>query len=105
MELLGERWTLRILRESFRGVQRFTELQRNLGIARNILSARLQSLVAAGILERSLYHEDPDRYEYQLTEKGRDLYPVLVAIMRWGDRHFAADAPEATPDTAQRAAV
>jgi DNA-binding HxlR family transcriptional regulator len=70
-------------------VRRFTELQRNLGIARNILSSRLQTLVAAGILERVRYREDPDRYEYRLTGMGRDLYPAIVAIMRWGDRHLA----------------
>lgn len=80
-----------ILRESFWGVRRFTELQRNLGIARNILSSRLQALVAAGILERRLYQEEPQRYEYTLTEKGLDLYPAIVAIMRWGDKHLAAD--------------
>jgi DNA-binding HxlR family transcriptional regulator len=95
MELLGERWTILILREAFWGVRRFTELQRNLGIARNILSSRLHSLVAAGILERRLYQSDPDRYEYRLTEKGRDLYPAVVAIMRWGDEHLSdgAEAP------------
>ena len=91
MELLGERWTFLILRESFWGVRRFTELQRNLGIARNILSARLQTLVAAGILERRLYQEDPERYEYRLTEMGRDLYPAIVAIMRWGDKHLPGE--------------
>ncbi len=89
MDLLGERWTMLILREAFWGVRRFTELQRNLGIARNILSARLQALVAAGILERRLYHEEPERYEYVLTQKGRDLYPAIVAIMRWGDKHLS----------------
>ena len=91
MELLGERWTFLILREAFWGVRRFSELQRNLGIARNILSSRLQSLVAAGILERRLYQAEPDRYEYRLTEMGRDLYPAVVAIMRWGDRHLTGD--------------
>lgn len=95
MDLLGERWTMLILREAFWGVRRFTELQRNLGIARNILSSRLQALVAAGILERRLYKEEPERYEYVLTEKGRDLYPAIVAIMRWGDKHLdeGAGAP------------
>lgn len=88
MELLGERWTMLILREAFWGVRRFTELQRNLGIARNILSSRLQALVAAEILERRLYRAEPERYEYVLTEKGRDLYPAIVAIMRWGDKHL-----------------
>ena len=91
MELLGERWTFLILREAFWGVRRFSELQRNLGIARNILSARLQSLVAAGILERRKYRDEPERFEYRLTEMGRDLYPAVVALMRWGDRHLAGE--------------
>ena len=92
MELLGERWTFLILREAFWGVRRFSVLQRNLGIARNILSNRLQRLVTAGILERSKYQDDPERFEYRLTEMGRDLYPAVVAIMRWGDRHLADEA-------------
>jgi len=92
MEILGERWTLLILRESFYGVRRFSAMQRNLGIARNILSSRLQRLVSAGILERRQYQEEPARYEYRLTEMGRDLYPAVVAIMRWGDKHLCADS-------------
>jgi DNA-binding HxlR family transcriptional regulator len=92
MEILGERWTFLILRESFYGVRRFSDMQRNLGIARNILSTRLQSLVAAGVLERIPYQEEPPRFEYRLTEAGRDLYPSIVTLMRWGDRHLT-DAP------------
>src|SRR5918912_2789343 len=88
MEILGERWTFLILREAFYGVRRFSDMQRNLGIARNILSTRLQTLVNAGIFERRLYHEEPERYEYRLTAAGRDLYPALVTIMRWGDTHL-----------------
>ena len=80
MEVLGERWTFLIVREAFFGVRRFTELQRNLGIARNILSARLQTLTRAGILEKIRYQEEPERYEYKLTAMGRDLYPAIVAI-------------------------
>jgi DNA-binding HxlR family transcriptional regulator len=91
MELLGERWTFLILREAFWGVRRFSALQRNLGIARNILSARLQALVAHRILERALYQEDPERYEYRLTPMGRDLYPAIVTIKGWGDKHLAGD--------------
>ncbi len=91
MEILGERWTLLILREAFYGVRRFTDIQRNLGIARNILSVRLQRLVAAGLLERRRYQEEPERFEYRLTAMGRDLFPAMVAIMRWGDRHLAGD--------------
>jgi DNA-binding HxlR family transcriptional regulator len=91
MDILGERWTFLILREAFFGVRRFTGFQRNLGIARNILSARLQRLVAAGLLERRLYSEEPARYEYRLTEMGRDLYPVVISIMRWGDKHLSGE--------------
>src|ERR1700750_3018046 len=88
MEILGERWTFLILRESFYGVRRFSDMQRNLGIARNILSTRLQTLVSAGILQRVRYSEEPERFEYKLTPSGRDLYPAIVTLMRWGDRHL-----------------
>src|SRR5262249_49089224 len=84
LELLGERWTLAILRESFAGTRRFTDLQRNLGIARNILAARLRTLVDEGVLERHRYRADPDRYDYVLTDRGRALYPAIEAIVRWG---------------------
>ncbi len=75
MDVLGERWTFLILREAFYGVRRFSDMQRNLGIARNILSTRLQTLVGAGILERRRYQEEPERYEYRLTEAGLDPLP------------------------------
>jgi DNA-binding HxlR family transcriptional regulator len=91
MEILGERWTFLILREAFYGVRRFSDMQRNLGIARNILSTRLQTLVGAGIFERRLYHEEPERYEYRLTPAGRDLYPSIVTLMRWGDEHLTGE--------------
>ena len=91
MEILGERWTFLILREAFYGVRRFSDIQRNLGIARNILSTRLQTLVGAGILERVLYQREPERYEYRLSDTGRDLYPALVTLMRWGDRHLQGE--------------
>ena len=93
MEILGERWTLLILRECFYGVKRFSVMQRNLGIARNILSSRLQLLVRTGILERRRYQEEPERFEYKLTEKGLGLYPAVVAIMRWGDEHLCEERP------------
>ena len=93
MDILGERWTFLILRESFYGVRRFSDMQRNLGIARNILSNRLQTLVSAGILERKRYQEEPERFEYRLTPTGRDLYPAIIAIMRWGDEHLNDSAP------------
>ena len=92
MDILGERWTMLIMREAFYGVRRFSDMQRNLGIARNILSTRLQALVRAGILERRLYHEEPERFEYRLTQAGRDLYPAVIAIMKWGDEYLADEA-------------
>ena len=93
MEILGERWTFLILREAFYGVRRFSDFQRNLGIARNILSGRLQTLVASGILERKLYQSDPERYEYRLTDKGFALYPGVISIMRWADSWLMDDRP------------
>jgi DNA-binding HxlR family transcriptional regulator len=92
MDILGERWTMLIMREAFYGVRRFSDMQRNLGIARNILSTRLQTLVRSGILERRLYQEEPERFEYRLTQAGRDLYPAVIAIMKWGDEHLAEEA-------------
>ena len=76
-------------------MRRFSDIQRNLGIARNILSTRLQRLVAAGILERVLYQAEPERYEYRLSESGKDLYPAIVALMRWGDRNLQGPASAA----------
>ena len=90
--VLGERWTLVILREAFNRRRRFEDMQRDLGIARNILADRLQTLVAEGILERRAYQQRPERFEYRLTDKGRDLYPVLLALMQWGDRYTADEA-------------
>jgi DNA-binding HxlR family transcriptional regulator len=87
LELLGERWTFLILRETSLGVRRFTDLQRNLGIARNILAARLRMLVEEGLLER-------DRHDYVPTERGRALYPALQAIVRWGGEHLADEPCE-----------
>ena len=89
LDTIGDRWTLLLLREAFLGVRRFDQMQRNLGIARNILTDRLQKLVANGILERRRYQERPERFEYRLTQKGLDLYPALVTLMQWGDAHMA----------------
>lgn len=89
----GDRWTFLLLREAFFGTRRFTEFQRNLGVARNLLSDRLGQLVAKGILERRLYQSRPERFEYRLTEKGLDLYGVIVAIMTWGDRWLSDEPP------------
>jgi DNA-binding HxlR family transcriptional regulator len=89
LELVGERWTLLVLRDVFLGVRRFDALQLDLGVARNVLATRLERLVEQGILEKAAYQERPLRYEYRLTEKGLDLWPVIVELLRWGDRHAA----------------
>jgi DNA-binding HxlR family transcriptional regulator len=91
LSVIGERWTMLILREAFFGVKRFEQMQRDLGIARNILADRLQKLVGHGILERVRYQDRPQRFEYRLTEKGLDLYPSIVTLMRWGDKHLAGE--------------
>jgi len=95
MAVLGERWTLVILRSAFMGARRFEDYQSSTGIARNILTDRLKTLVEHDILERRPYAEHPGRtlYEYRLTEKGLDLYPVLVSLMQWGNRYGGFDAP------------
>ena len=85
--VVGDTWTLLVIREAFFRVRRFDEMQRNLGIARNVLADRLERLVEHEILERVLYNEHPPRYEYRLTQKGRDLYPALIALMQWGDKY------------------
>jgi DNA-binding HxlR family transcriptional regulator len=96
LELVGERWALLALREVFLGVRRFDAIQRNTGAPRDVLSARLRKLLAAGLLERRQYQERPARFEYRLTEAGRDLLPVLLTLMDWGDKHLAEDEPPYT---------
>lgn len=86
LEIVGERWTLLILRDAFFGVRRFEDFQRRLGIARNILSARLARLVEAGILTRRPVSAGGKRAEYVLTDKGRELQPALIALTQWGER-------------------
>ena len=93
LELIGERWTLLVIRDVFNGRRRFGEMQRSLGVAKNILSNRLDRLVEQDILERRLYRERPPRHEYFLTEKGLDLWPTMVAMLEFGDRHLSADGP------------
>ena len=95
LELVGERWSLLILRDVFLGIHRFDDLQRGLGVARNILRDRLNLLVGAGVLERRAYQQRPERFEYVLTQKGRDLWPVLHSLMAWGDKH--AQPPAGAP--------
>jgi DNA-binding HxlR family transcriptional regulator len=98
MAVVGERWTLVILREAFMRARRFEDYQQGTGIARNILTDRLNKLVEHDILERRPYAEHPGRtlYEYRLTQKGLDLYPVLVSLMQWGDRYGGLDKPPVT---------
>ncbi len=93
LELVGERWTFLVLRDVFLGIRRFDELQRDLGVARNVLAARLERLVGDEILTKVPYSERPPRYEYRLTDKGLDLWPVIVELLRWGDRYAAPKGP------------
>lgn len=92
--IVGDPWALLVVRDVAVGLHRFDELQRDLGVATNVLSDRLQRLVDAGVLQRDRYATQPDRFEYRLTEKGRDLVPALLALMAWGDRWEAGvDGP------------
>jgi DNA-binding HxlR family transcriptional regulator len=98
LALVGDRWTLLVLRDVANGVTRFDELAAHLGIARNILSGRLARLVRAGLVERAAYREpgERERQQYRLSRPGRELMPVLLAFMAWGDRHLAGpDGPPA----------
>lgn len=88
LEAVGERWSLLILRSVSLGTTRFDDLQATIGITRSMLVTRLKSLVDEGLLEKRRYSEKPPRYEYLLTEKGGDLWPVLVHLMRWGDQYY-----------------
>ena len=93
LDVIGDRWTMLILRDVFRGVRRFTTIQNDLGIARNLLADRLARLVENEVLERVPYQERPVRHEYHLTDKGVDLSSALVALMQWGDRWCADGSP------------
>ena len=95
LEAIGDRWTMLVIRDAFNGVRRFDHFQERLGVARNVLSDRLGRLVDEGILEKRPYQERPPRFEYRLTRKGLDLFPVLVSLMNWGDRH--APDPDGPP--------
>jgi len=92
LEVIGERWSLLIVRDVLLGLRRFDEIQSDLGIARNVLNARLTRLLDQGVLERRLYQERPPRYEYRLTDKGLDLWPTIVALMQWGNRYTSPTA-------------
>lgn len=89
LAVIGDKWTLLILRDSFLGIRRFDEFERRLGITRHLLAARLKKLVEHGVLTRVAYQQRPLREEYRLTEKGLDLHPAMLALVAWGDRHMA----------------
>jgi DNA-binding HxlR family transcriptional regulator len=97
LDVVGEWWTILIVRDALLGVTRFEDFHRRLGVARTVLTARLERLVEAEVMSRQLYCDRPPRHEYVLTEKGRDLWPVVMAMMRWGDRWAAGtDGPPLT---------
>src|SRR5437870_1994687 len=93
LERVGEWWSILIIRDALHGFTRFDEFQKSLNIALNMLTRRLSALVDAGLLERRRYSERPPRYEYVLTEMGRDVRPVIVAMFTWGNKHFAPEGP------------
>jgi DNA-binding HxlR family transcriptional regulator len=93
LERVGEWWSILILRDAFQGLTQFDQFQKSLGIAPNMLTRRLNSLVETGLLQRRRYSEHPPRDEYVLTERGRDFRPVLWALLAWGNKHFAPEGP------------
>src|SRR5712691_7924310 len=93
LEVVGERWTLLIVRDAFLGLRRFDQFQESLGIARNVLTDRLNRLVEEGILERVRYSERPERFEYRLTRKGRELNIALTGLRQWGDKYLSEKPP------------
>ena len=105
LELVGDRWTLLVVRDVALGRYRFDELQASLGVATNVLTDRLGRLVAEGVLERVRYSERPERYEYRLTAKGRELSVTLLALMQWGDRHVSERPPRVARRRSDRSPV
>jgi DNA-binding HxlR family transcriptional regulator len=93
LEVVGDRWTMLVVREAFMGTRRFDDYQRNLGCARNVLSDRLNRLVDAGILRKEAYQERPTRYRYRLSRKGVELWPAIMTLKAWGDNHYAEQGP------------
>ena len=89
LSVVGDRWTLLVLRECFLGTRRFDAFEQRLGITRHLLADRLKTLVRAGVLNKVAYQQRPLREEYRLTDKGRDLYPVIMSLVNWGDRHMS----------------
>ena len=93
LEVVGEWWSLLIVRDAFLGVTRFDDFQARLGISRNVLNQRLGRLVEAGVFVKVPYSEHPPRHHYRLSDKGRDLWPVLTTMRQWGDKYAAPDGP------------
>jgi len=93
LEVVGDRWTLLVIRAAFEGVRRFDDFAEHLGVARNVLADRLNRLCAEGIMRKQRYQERPDRYEYRLTRKGVGLWPAMMMLLKWGDRYYATDGP------------
>jgi DNA-binding HxlR family transcriptional regulator len=93
LEIVGERWTLLVVRDVLRGSHRFEDFRTSLGIAHNVLSDRLARLTEAGVLERRQYQTRPDRFEYHITERGLDLWPIVMSLLLYGDRYHAPDGP------------
>ena len=93
LEIVGEWWSLLIIRDAFLGITRFDEMQERLGISRNVLNQRLARLVSADVLVKVAYSEHPPRFDYRLTDKGRDLWPVITMMRQWGDKYAAPDGP------------
>lgn len=93
LEVVGDRWTLLVIRAAFEGVRRFDDYQEQLGIARNVLTDRLTRLCDEQVMRKHRYQDRPERYEYRLTRKGVELWPVMMSLLLWGDRHYATDGP------------
>lgn len=96
LEVVGERWTLLVIRDVLLGVRRFEQLAQSVGTTPAMLTRRLRALVAEGVLERRRYQDRPERFEYHPTAKGRELFGVITTLMQWGDRHYGPDGPPRT---------
>ena len=101
LEVVGERWSLLIMRSVFLGVHRFDDLREELGITRSVLTTRLERLVDEGVLKRVPYQQRPPRHEYRTTAKGRELFPVILHLLRWGDAHYPE--PDGVPRIVEHA--
>ena len=106
-DIIGDKWTLLIVRDAFYGLHTFSQFQKNLGVARNVLADRLEKLVAGGVLSRTQTRPGVERFDYRLTDRGRELFPVVIAMMQWGDKWIfgAAGEPVRMVDKEQRAPI